>query len=158
MKMTNLFSLSCASLWYSSNYCVLRIAGESGNIIEMPIPVAGLSKALICVRSLAWIEVWIPKRAWISVSCECCVLSGRGLCEGADHLSRWVLPSVVCLCVSWTPQQWGDWARVCLWHHKKETFAITKITVLSPRQVGYKLSGFANVHWRSKVLPWFTVT
>jgi hypothetical protein len=27
----------------------------------------------------------------MSVSCECCVLSGRGLCDGG------VLPSVVCL-------------------------------------------------------------
>jgi hypothetical protein len=23
----------------------------------------------------------IPPRAWMSVSCECCVLSGRGLCD-----------------------------------------------------------------------------
>ena len=29
------------------------------------------------------------------VSCECCVLSDRGLCR-ADHLSRGVLPNVVC--------------------------------------------------------------
>jgi hypothetical protein len=25
--------------------------------------------------------VWIPPRAWMSVCCECCVLSGRGLCD-----------------------------------------------------------------------------
>ena len=25
--------------------------------------------------------VWIPPGAWISVCCECCVLSGRGLCN-----------------------------------------------------------------------------
>jgi hypothetical protein len=24
----------------------------------------------------------IPPGAWMSVSCECCVLSGRGLCDG----------------------------------------------------------------------------
>ena len=26
--------------------------------------------------------VWIPPGAWMSVCCECCVLSGRGLCDG----------------------------------------------------------------------------
>jgi hypothetical protein len=24
----------------------------------------------------------IPPRAWMSVSCKCCVMSGRGLCDG----------------------------------------------------------------------------
>jgi hypothetical protein len=28
---------------------------------------------------------------WMSVCCECCVLSGRGLCEGIDHSSIGVL-------------------------------------------------------------------
>jgi hypothetical protein len=27
-----------------------------------------------------WVR--IPPRAWMSVSCKCCVLSGRGLCDG----------------------------------------------------------------------------
>ena len=26
--------------------------------------------------------VWIPPGAWMFVCCECCVLSGRGLCDG----------------------------------------------------------------------------
>jgi hypothetical protein len=34
-----------------------------------------------------WIEflglrIRIPRVAWMSVACECCVLSGRGLCDG----------------------------------------------------------------------------
>ena len=33
------------------------------------------------------------------VCCECWVLSGRGLGVDADHSSRGVLPSVVCLSV-----------------------------------------------------------
>jgi hypothetical protein len=41
--------------------------------------------------------VWFPPGAWMFVSCECYVLSGRGLLRWADHLSREVLPSVVCL-------------------------------------------------------------
>jgi hypothetical protein len=38
-------------------------------------------KARVCGRSLAgfWIRI-PPPAAWMSVSCECCVLSGRGLC------------------------------------------------------------------------------
>jgi len=33
------------------------------------------------------------------VCCECCVFSGRGLCDGADHSSRRVLPTVARRCV-----------------------------------------------------------
>jgi hypothetical protein len=31
---------------------------------------------------LLGLRVRIPPRAWMSVCCECCVLSGRGLCDG----------------------------------------------------------------------------
>jgi hypothetical protein len=46
--------------------------------LTRPIAVATQSKA---ARLLAlWVR--IPPEAWISVCCECCVLSGRGLCDG----------------------------------------------------------------------------
>ena len=51
----------------------------------MFIPIAGWSKAGVCGRSLADFEGSIlPSSpvAWMFVSCECCVLSGRGLCDG----------------------------------------------------------------------------
>ena len=32
------------------------------------------------------LRVLIPPEAWMSVSCECCVLSGRGLCD--DLITR----------------------------------------------------------------------
>jgi hypothetical protein len=48
----------------------------------MPISVAVLSKAWICGRSLAGIVGSNPERAWISVSFECCVLLGTGICVG----------------------------------------------------------------------------
>jgi hypothetical protein len=35
--------------------------------------------AAACLLGL-WVR--IPPGAWMSVSCECCVLSGRGLCDG----------------------------------------------------------------------------
>jgi hypothetical protein len=43
----------------------------------------------------------------MSVSCDCCVLSGRGLLRRADHSSRGVLPSVVCLNVIAKPERGG---------------------------------------------------
>ena len=44
------------------------------------IPVAARSRAWVCGSSLAGIVGSNPAGSWISVSCECCVLSGRGLC------------------------------------------------------------------------------
>jgi hypothetical protein len=58
--------------------------------------VAARSKAWVCGSSLAGI-VGLNLAGGMHVSCECCVLSGRGL--WADHSSRGVLPSVVCLSV-----------------------------------------------------------
>jgi hypothetical protein len=48
----------------------------------MSIPVTALSKAWVFGRSLATIAGWNPAGEWMSVCCECFVLSGRGLCEG----------------------------------------------------------------------------
>ena len=42
-----------------------------------PVPVAARSTAARLLRS--WVQ--IPPEAWISVCCECCVLSDRGLCD-----------------------------------------------------------------------------
>jgi hypothetical protein len=50
-----------------------------------------------------WVR--IQPGTWMSVSRECCVLSGRGLCVSADHSSRGVLPSVMCLSVMMNPRQ-----------------------------------------------------
>jgi hypothetical protein len=52
-----------------------------------------------------WVR--IHPGAWMSVSCECHVLSGSGVCGGAGHSSRGALPSVVCLSVIVNPWQWG---------------------------------------------------
>ena len=41
----------------------------------------GLRRGSAAVRLLGlWVR--IPPEAWMSVCCECCVLSGRGLCDG----------------------------------------------------------------------------
>jgi hypothetical protein len=41
----------------------------------------------------------------VCLLCVWCVLSGGGLCVGADHSSRGVLPIVVCLCVIEKPRK-----------------------------------------------------
>jgi hypothetical protein len=41
----------------------------------------GLRRGSSAARLLGlWVR--IPLRAWMSVCCECCVLLGRGLCDG----------------------------------------------------------------------------
>jgi len=48
---------------------------------QMPVPVAARSKVCVCGCSLDGIS-GSPQGAWMSVRCECCVLSDRGLCDG----------------------------------------------------------------------------
>ena len=57
---------------------------------------SGLRRTCAAARLLG-LRTRIPPGAWMSVCSECCVLSGRVLCVGADHSSRGVLPTVVCL-------------------------------------------------------------
>jgi hypothetical protein len=44
---------------------------------KVPVPVAARSAAARLLRF--WVR--IPPGAWMFVCCECCVLSGRGLCD-----------------------------------------------------------------------------
>jgi hypothetical protein len=64
--------------------------------------VPALSKAWVCGLSLAGIVGSNPAGVWMSLSCECCVF-WRSL-RRADHSSRGVLPSVVCLSVIVNPR------------------------------------------------------
>jgi len=50
-------------------------------VTKLPIPVAARSKSWVCGRSFARIVGSNPAGG-MNVSCECCVLSGRGLCVG----------------------------------------------------------------------------
>ena len=49
-----------------------------------PIPVAEKSKARSAYDPLLGLRVRMPPGAWLKVSCDCCVLSGRGLCDGLN--------------------------------------------------------------------------
>jgi len=60
----------------------------------------GLRRGSSAVR-LMGLQVRISPEPWMSVCCDCRVLSGRGL-RRAHHPSRAVLPNVACVCVwSW---------------------------------------------------------
>jgi hypothetical protein len=48
-------------------------------IFSEPIPVVARSKVRVCGSSLAGVAASNPSGGMISVSCECCVLSRRGL-------------------------------------------------------------------------------
>ena len=48
----------------------------------VPIPLAARYKPWVCGRRLLGMQVWILPSVQMSVSCECCVVSGRGLCDG----------------------------------------------------------------------------
>jgi hypothetical protein len=73
-------------LWFSDlNFICISYAPRAMCaviILGKPIPVATWSKAWVCSHLLASIVGSNPTGAWLSVSCECCVLSGRGLCVG----------------------------------------------------------------------------
>ena len=58
----------------------------------------GLRRVSASVRLLGlWVRI-LPG-TWMSVSCEYCVLSGKGSLRRDNHTSRGVLPTVVRRCV-----------------------------------------------------------
>ena len=58
---------------------------------SQPIPLVARSKACVCDRSHAGIAGSNPVGC-MDVCCECCVLSGRGLCD------RLITTLCVCVC------------------------------------------------------------
>jgi hypothetical protein len=70
---------------------------------QTTVSVAERSKAWVCCRSLAAIVGSNPAGVWMSVSRECCLLSGRSLGRAADS-SRGVLRNVACLNVIVKPR------------------------------------------------------
>ena len=64
-------------LWFQGMNWWLYLEFVSVILQILPVPVAARTAARV-LRS--WVR--IPPRAWMFVCCECCVLSGRGLCDG----------------------------------------------------------------------------
>jgi hypothetical protein len=75
---------------------VLRVTSRYKPIVKcnLPIPLAARSKAWVCDLSLAEIVGSNPGGD-IDVYCLEMLRDGRSMCR-ADHLSREVLPSVLC--------------------------------------------------------------
>jgi len=69
----------------------------------MPFTIAARSKAWVCCRSFAGMAVSNPAGS-MDVCFECCVLSGRGLCDGLitrpDESHQVCVCVCVCVCVS----------------------------------------------------------
>jgi hypothetical protein len=66
----------------------------------------GLRRGSTAARLLR-LRFQIPPRAWMSVCCECCVLSGRGLCVGLVNCPEESY-RVCCVWVwSWNFEKWG---------------------------------------------------
>ena len=95
------------------NFTVLQTAAESLNLVAqallstrhcgsrtrrsycqaylshaLTISVAERCKARVCGHRSLELRVRIPPVAWMSVSCECRVLAGRGLCMGRFLVQR----------------------------------------------------------------------
>ena len=50
-------------------------------LLDLPVPVIARSKVCVYVGSLAGVAGSNSSEAWIFVSCVCCVLSDRCLCD-----------------------------------------------------------------------------
>ena len=71
----------------------------------------GLRRRSVAARLLRlWVR--LPSEAWVSVCCECCVLSGRGLCDELITCPEeyyWLWCVVVCdLETSWMRRPWPN--------------------------------------------------
>ena len=77
-------------------------------MLTEPVPEAARSKRRSVAARLLRLWVRIPPGAWMSVCCECCVLSGRGLCD--ELITRpeksYRLWCVV-VCDLEKPREWG---------------------------------------------------
>jgi hypothetical protein len=80
-------------------------------VLFTPVPVVAPSKAWVCGRSPAEIVGSDPPGTWIPVSCECCVSSGRGLCEElVTRLEESYLLRCVVVCDLETSWIWKPWS------------------------------------------------
>ena len=107
--------LFCIELWYNNsllNYLratitwygitetvSLMLINDNKERCASPIPMSARSKTWVCGCSLTGIVGSNPAGG-MDVSCECCVLSGRGLCVGLITRQRSSTGWYVCVCLS----------------------------------------------------------
>ena len=113
----------------------------------MQVSVALCSKAWVYGRSPAEILGLIPPKAWMYVSCECCVLSGRGLCDELitrpeESYRLWCV--VVCdQETSWMRRPWPA----------LDCSAIRKINLPSEDAAAHQLKLLLHTNWRFCGIP-----
>ena len=62
--------------------CVLFVQFHSLLLVLVKFTATGRSEASVCGRLLLGLGLRTSRGSSMSVSCKCCVLSGRGLCDG----------------------------------------------------------------------------
>jgi hypothetical protein len=127
-------SVIFVDVWFDE---LLHVSGavESFSLRVVRFGVAGHSgprDLRLGLRPLACWDLWfrVPPRAWMSLCCECCVLSGRGLCDELitrpdESYRLWC--AIVCdLETSWMRRPWptGGWGGCCA--KNKTKFGVTE--------------------------------
>ena len=97
LRRLNVVSVS-QLFWWPEKLLKLYLLFKMNCLSRWP---RGLRRRYLAAR-LVGLRVRIPPVAWTSVSCECCVLWSRGICEG--RALRGHIQSVVCLSVISKPQ------------------------------------------------------
>jgi hypothetical protein len=107
----SLVIISCISIiviFLKISDSLLYILIRWGKVIYRSQWPRGLTRGFTAARLLGvWVR--IPPGAWISVSCECCVLSGTGLCDELvprpeEPYRVWCVSKSVW---SWSLEKWG---------------------------------------------------
>jgi len=93
VREADLTIIMCRMSWKSGSLNLLELSGPHRACYGTASPFIsdinwytsqwprGLGRRSTAARLLrSWVR--IPPRAWMFVCCECCVLSGRGLCDG----------------------------------------------------------------------------
>ena len=87
----------CGPILFYHGLTVLRIHDYSLRSPEVMRTVHTSRRGFAAARLLGF-RVRIPSKAWIFVCCECCALSGRGLCIGLIIRPEESYRVCVCVC------------------------------------------------------------
>jgi len=87
LKISNDFSFLSPTCFISVFISFKEMETQNVALAKIvPVPVAARSKTKVAAAHLLRLWFRIPPESWMSVCCECCVLSGRGL--GDELITR----------------------------------------------------------------------
>jgi hypothetical protein len=81
----NILRISCASSWFFLYTIITKLCTAGSwkyTTVQFLVPMAARSKAWVCGRLPAEIVGSNPTGGHGCLPCNCCLLSGRGLCDG----------------------------------------------------------------------------